>query len=93
MARPAGVNQQSGRGQRLHQATHPAGMIQMHMGGDHIFHLAASDPFLFQQIKDDGDGVMGTGFDDGALAVIFHQVAGGQFITDHGRINAGNTVG
>ena len=35
----AGVNDQAGLGKRLHHDTRTTGMIQVHMGGHHVFDL------------------------------------------------------
>ncbi len=92
MAGAPGMHQQGGIGQRLHQSADTTGVVQVHVGGNHKLHLARLNTPLFQKVQDDGNGVVGSSFDDGVLAPPFQQVAGRQLVTDHPGIDTGDIV-
>ena len=87
-----GVYQQCRCRQRLHQTSHPASVIQMHMGGDNKFHLFMFDIPLRQQGKNNRHGIVRAGLDDGVFILSLEQIAGRQPFTHHGGVDSGNVV-
>jgi hypothetical protein len=61
-------------GQLLHQRADAAGVVQVHMGGNHPVDLIPAQPQRIQGSQQAGHGQAGAGVDEGRVAVIDDQV-------------------
>ena len=72
----ARVHEQPCPRQFLHQRTGAAGVVQMHVRGDHPVHRVARQAQGFQRPQQARHGVGGAGVDEGGAAAVHDQVGG-----------------
>jgi hypothetical protein len=76
VALAAGVHQQRGVGAGLHQLAGAAGVVQVHVGGDHVLHIFGGHTEGLQRGQDAWYARCSAGVDDGGAALVNHHEGG-----------------
>ena len=79
MAGAARMHDQLRLRQLFHQQAHAAGVIQMHVGGNHVAHLFSRVAPLLQQGQQPRHPRCRARFHEGQFTIPFDQIAGSQF--------------
>jgi translocation and assembly module TamA len=87
------MHHQRGIGQFLHQPAGAAGVVEVHVGEDHIAHRFALPAAAFQHFQDTFHAVVGAGFNDGRHIPGFQQVTGRHFIAHLAAVDGQHAAG